>query len=198
MKKYDINNGTLEDCLKYWANPDRINEPITYNAENTLERSELLLELFEKFKIFKNDKILEIGCNCGRNLNYLSQHGYKWLTGIDINKKALELQKELFPDLKVNLIHDSIEHSIPNFYNSQFDVIFSIAVLQHIHIESNWIFGDIARITEGYLFLIELEARDYESIFKDRGFELIYSEKCNNTKYFKEYRIYVFRRCKYD
>ena len=198
MKKYDIEKGTLKDCLKYWENPDRINEPITYNAENTLERSELLLELFNEFKVLKNYEIFEIGCNCGRNLNYLRQHGYKFLTGIDINKRALELQNELFPNLKATLIHDSIEHSIPNFYDLQFDVIFTMAVLQHIHIESNWIFDHIARITEGYLFLIELEVRDYKNIFENKGFKLIYSEKCNNTKHFKEYKIFVFKRCSYD
>ena len=39
----------------------------------------------------KNLKILELGCNVGRNLNFLLNNNFKNLSGIEINMNAIEL-----------------------------------------------------------------------------------------------------------
>ena len=46
-----------------------------------------------------NDPILDLGCNCGRFLNYLLQRGYTNLNGVDISFKAREYMDEVFPEL---------------------------------------------------------------------------------------------------
>jgi SAM-dependent methyltransferase len=54
-----------------------------------------LLELFSTH----DDSVLELGCNAGRNLNYLHKAGYSELTGVDINSEALELLRQEHPKL---------------------------------------------------------------------------------------------------
>ena len=188
---YDIKNNTLEECLDHWKNPKDHNQPENYNKQHTQQRSRYLLSLFNKYKINKSSTILEIGCNCGRNLNYLYNAEYNKLFGIEISRKALEFQKSFFPGLKANLINSSIEDHILFFKDNQFDVIFTMAVLQHIHIDSNWIFEHIARICKKYLLLIELDTRDYVDIFSKLGFSLIEQRNCNQIQGLEKYKFRI-------
>jgi SAM-dependent methyltransferase len=65
---------------------DKNNNPEGYlDNEITLRRSKYLYEVISKH--FTTDvKILELGSNVGRNLNYLYERGYKNLTGVEIAK----------------------------------------------------------------------------------------------------------------
>jgi len=45
----------------------------------------------------QNGKILEIGCNVGRNLNHLYENGFKQLTGIEISENAINALKRMYP-----------------------------------------------------------------------------------------------------
>ena len=47
----------------------------------------------------KNLNILELGCNVGRNLNFLLNDNFKNLNGIEINTHAVELCKKVYPAL---------------------------------------------------------------------------------------------------
>jgi SAM-dependent methyltransferase len=191
---YDIKNNTLEECLKHWNDPNDHNQPENYNKKHTQQRSRYLLSLFNKYKINKNSNILEIGCNCGRNLNYLYNADYNNLTGIEISRNALEFQKIFFPDIKANLINSSVEDHILFFKDNQFDVIFTMAVLQHIHIDSNWIFEHIARICKKCLILIELDTRNYTDIFSKFGFSLIEQRNCTQIEGIEKYKFRILKK----
>ena len=187
----DIRRNTLEECLNYWINPQDHNVTKSYVKKYTKERSEYLCNLFLEYNIPKNNSIFEIGCNCCRNLNYLYQRKYKLLTGIEISKKALDLQKEIFPELKAILINSSIEDYILKINDKEFETVFTMAVLQHIHIDSNWIFEHIARICKKYLLLIELDTRDYVDIFSKLGFSLIEQRNCNQIQGLEKYKFRI-------
>jgi len=58
----------------------------------------------------RNLEILEFGCNVGLKLEILKEMGFKNLTGIDINKDALEIAKTNNPQIifSDNTLHDFI------------------------------------------------------------------------------------------
>jgi 2-polyprenyl-3-methyl-5-hydroxy-6-metoxy-1,4-benzoquinol methylase len=166
---------TKEELHQYWQNPnDKNNSPELYlDNEITLRRSKYLYEVISKH--FTTDiKILELGSNVGRNLNYLYKKGYKNLLGIEINKNAIEIMTKEYPELSKNvgIVNNPIEEVIGQFDDKHFDLIFSMAVLEHIHHDSEWIFGEMIRISKNML-IIENETtisdrhfpRNYEKIF---------------------------------
>ena len=168
-----------EDLLKYWEG-----NRLTYEGGPMQElRSEFLVGLFKKY-IPSSGRVLELGCNVGRNLWYLANAGYEDLHGIEINPKAILRGKAEGRDqisyhrgtLLDRLIVQEGPHSLPPF-----DVIFSMAVLMHIHpSEFARIVPLIALKARSYIITIESEVekkdkkrntgRDYRAVFEPYGF----------------------------
>lgn len=136
-----------------------------------------------------NARILEIGCGVGRNLKSLLSAGFYRLEGIEINQEALRVLKTSYPDLaqKAKLYNASIEEVIKTFQDGEFDVVFTMAVLEHIHKDNEWCFHEIARITKTLLITIEDEftispihfPRNYKKIFQSLGLRQIEEFKGN-------------------
>jgi 2-polyprenyl-3-methyl-5-hydroxy-6-metoxy-1,4-benzoquinol methylase len=194
LMKCDIKMNTLNECLNYWGKTQDQNNPANY--KNKKQRSKYLINILNEYNILKESNICEIGCNCGRNLNMLYKNKYKNLTGIEINNDALNKQKKFFPELRANLINSSIEDCILKFKDNEFDTIFTMAVLQHIHNDSIWIFEHIARITNEYLFLIELNVYSWEKIFTNLGFSLIEKRSCYLIKGLEKYFAWILKKNK--
>ncbi len=74
------------------------------------------------------NKILEVGCNTGHNLLWLSEIGDFDLAGIDPQISALKLGKG--KGVTATLIRGSV-YDIP-FYNEYFDMVMAVGVLMHI------------------------------------------------------------------
>ena len=156
------------------------------------ERSIVLLELIKEHLLYK-DIILEIGCNVGRNLNALYQTGYKNLYGIELNKEAIQLMKKVFPAIynKDRIINSSIEDTIKTFSDNSFDLTFTMAVFEHIHYESDFIFDEVMRISKKYILTIEDEktvwsnrhfCRNYKDIFEKNEWRQIFERNCQELK----------------
>lgn len=137
---------------EYWMEPDGHNGLAFYLADISGKKG-LLLKAMEG--IPKNASILEIGCNIGRNLNVLHEAGYKNLSGIDINAEAIAQSKQFFPKLVAKLKAGAIEDLIPTL--PKYDVIYSLAVFEHIHTDSDWIFPEIEQRVNKRLITIEDE-----------------------------------------
>lgn len=192
---YDIKKNTLEECITHWKNPKDHNQPENYNKPGTSQRSKYLYGLLKKYKIPTNSKILEIGCNCCRNLNYIYSKGYNRLTGIEVNQNAIDLQKELFQNLQARLINNSIEDCILKLNDNSFDIVFTMAVIQHIHLDSNWIFEHIARINKRCLIIIEVDIyRNYKNIFENLGYKQIEVRSCKLIKGLERYKARIFKK----
>lgn len=73
-------------------------------------------------------KILEAGCGIGRWIIPLSDKGYN-VTGIEIEKAALEVISQNYSNEKLSLVHGDI-FNMP-FKNNSFDIILSLGVLEH-------------------------------------------------------------------
>ncbi|UFJ42541.1 class I SAM-dependent methyltransferase [Brevibacillus humidisoli] len=173
-----------EELYNYWRNPEEGNHPDKYIVP--VERSRFLHQYIKKYVTDPNASILEPGCNVGRNLNYLYQAGYKDLTGIEISENAVNLLKETYPDLarEAAIYNAPIEDVIATFKTNQFDMVYAMAVLEHIHPDSDWIFAEMARIAKSYIITIEAESsvterhfpRNYKLVFEPFGFQQIEEE----------------------
>lgn len=170
----------------YWKAPCKRNTPDLYLLPSAEPRSVFLLELFEAF-VPTNARILEVGCNAGRNLAALHRAGYENLAGLDINPDALALLGERFPELSdVPLFPGPAGQVLSAFADGAFDVVYTMAVLEHIHpTEAEGVFRDMVRIARR-IVTIEDEAtssrrrcpRNYAQVFGALGMTEEYAESC--------------------
>jgi SAM-dependent methyltransferase len=141
--------------------------------------------------------ILEVGCSSGRHLAALLEAGYTDLTGIELNADARTVMAEEFPDLAAtaSVHYEAIEAVIEDFSADQFDAVFAVETLQHVHPDSAWVFAELARVTGDLLITVENEGgeetddvnyvdgevplyyRDWGSVFEDLGLEQVTAEE---------------------
>ena len=174
--------------LDYWRNPetrDHDNDPQHYLQG--AQRSGFLLNLI-RANVPTDARVLEVGCNVGRNLNHLLAAGYRNLTGIEINANAIALLRRSYSELarSATLINSSLEDAVPKLRDGEFDAVYTMAVLMHIHPQSDWVLEHLARATRSIIITIEDEvftggrvfARNYRRIFEGFGFHQVYETNC--------------------
>lgn len=106
--------------------------------------------------ITKEDRILEIGCNTGRNLNHLWQAGYKNVGGMEISEHAVRRLRTEYPSLAMAPVDvGPAELSIQKRDSHSADVIFTMAALEQVHPDSRFLFKEIARVAGKYVLAIE-------------------------------------------
>jgi SAM-dependent methyltransferase len=166
-----------EECQAFWASrEDDANAPVTYATKATG-----IVDFLNDFwapQVTPGNSVLEIGCNAGTNLNRLRELGFDRLSGIEINPHALEELRRAYPELaaEANLVEGSIESSLGDLPDAGVDVVFSMAVLIHLHPTSVGVFADMARVAR-YVCVIELESaansyvfpRNYKRVFDRLG-----------------------------
>lgn len=191
----------------FWRDPNHgQNKPQDYlNAPEA--RGRFVAELSEKH-IPDRVRVLEIGCNVGRNLNSLRLAGWTDLSGIEISESAVNVMKQAYPEMaaRATIYNAPVEDVIKQFADRQFNVVFTMAVLEHIHPDSEWVFAEMARITDKLLITVENEsrsswrqfARNYRSIFEALGLEQVEEVFCepftNELNFTIPYVARVFRR----
>ncbi|KQZ28525.1 hypothetical protein ASD50_19585 [Mesorhizobium sp. Root552] len=170
---------SLQDIHSYWKKPNEDNAPETY-TKGAVARSLFLLDCIKKYATPRS-RILELGCNAGRNMAFLHNAGFTRLTAIEINANAIDHMRHTFPELKrAKIIISSIEDSIRQLPGNSFNIIYTMAVLEHVHPDSNWIFAEMARVSPK-IITVEDEVtesprhfkRDYRTIFQDLGYKQI-------------------------
>ncbi|WP_058307192.1 class I SAM-dependent methyltransferase [Gracilibacillus massiliensis] len=188
---------TLKEIHEYW---DSNSYPETYRKE--VERSIYLFSFIEKY-IKSHHNIMEIGCNVGRNLEYLHQKGFNQLTGIELSHHAVQELKRNFPKLadEADIIQSPVENVIKHLATDHYDLVFTMAVLEHIHPDSEWIFQEIARVTKSYLITFEAEQadkwrifpRNYRDIFESLGYKQIEESSGSQLK-LANYTLRIFKK----
>ena len=118
-------------------------------------RSQTVINILKPL-ITEEYSILEIGCNIGRNLNHLWQAGYKGVRGMEISEHAVKRLRIEYPCLSSTPIDiGPAELSIQKYDSNSVDVIFTMAVLEHLHPNSKFLFNEIARVARRYVLAIE-------------------------------------------
>ncbi len=166
-----------EDLERFWSDPDAGNQPADY-LEVGAESSEFLVALLERHDASRGP-VLELGCNAGRNLKHLHDGGWTELAAIELNAGALELLTERNPEVaeSATLMQGTLEERLPELADDSFQTVFSMAVLEHLHFDSDWVFDHVARVARGLVVTIENEEdvsertfpRDYRAVFEPLG-----------------------------
>lgn len=173
--------GGTKTFLKNWVNQsldDSCYNPNLYEKvdESTTHLFHDILPLLDT-----KDNILEVGCNCGRSLNYLFEKGFRNLYGIEIGQAAVDHMKVLFPETytvsKIDV--GSAPEVIKKHESKKYKLVFCHSVLVNIPAQFNYIFEEMARVSERYIVTIESEAswksypRDFKKKFENVGFKEI-------------------------
>jgi SAM-dependent methyltransferase len=168
-----------ERCRRFWAGQDEesgsVNAPSTYAG-----KSQAIVEMLHDFwrpEVEPGMSVLEVGCNAGANLAGLARHGYETLSGVEINPHAIAQMRRSFPALQATVSEGALEEVLPRIATGSVDVVFSMAVLIHVHPSSKAIFEHMARIAARYVCVIEAEnttipyifARNYRRVFERAG-----------------------------
>ncbi|PSQ50381.1 class I SAM-dependent methyltransferase [Halobacteriales archaeon SW_6_65_15] len=146
------------DVRQGWAERSGEYSPDYYAYYGPDETSESIRGLLDS-RVGAEAAVLELGCSSGRHLAHLHDHGYDDLHGVEINDDAFEVMAEEYPDLAEagTFYADAIEKTVPEFADDRFDAVFSVETLQHIHPENEWVFDELARVTDDLLVTAEIE-----------------------------------------
>jgi SAM-dependent methyltransferase len=169
-----------ERCQRYWAtrtSNGADNRPADYVAKDLA-----IVDLMHEFwspDVSPASSVLELGCNAGANLERLRQLGYTDLAGIEVNPNAIEALREAFPAVAeaASLTVGKLEDVLPALESNSVDVVYTMAVLLHLHPGSDEVFDHMARVARRNICVIEAEqttltyifARNYRRVFERRG-----------------------------
>lgn len=177
-----------EQCSEFWSsrssNDEDDNHTKTY-SDKDLNIVNAMHEFWKDF-IALDDNVLELGCNCGANLNGLFKLGYKDLNGVEINNKAIDWMKSVFPEMasKTTVHQGLLQNVVPDLKSNSYDLIFTMAVLIHVHPKSNFLFQEMKRVAKKYVAVVECEtancnyvfARNYKRMFEQLGCKEVKAE----------------------
>jgi len=170
----------VEDQGEYWESRKSGD---THGPEKYIQEDNSTYVLFEALLdvVDSSASFLEIGCNAGRNLNYLLRKGYTNLAGIEINALSIhETLRNQFPELCKTAVFyvGNAASEIKKIPDNSFDVTFSIGVLEHIRPQDMSLFEDMVRVTKRYVAVITSENSrvypyDFEKVFTRLGCKAI-------------------------
>lgn len=179
-----------------WADRSGEYSPAYYAYYGSNEASEAVISAVETH-LGPEPAILEVGCSSGRHLAALYEAGYTNLTGVELNEDAKDAMDASFPELAdvASIQYAAIESVVTDFDDGAFDAVFAVETLQHLHPDSEWVFGELARITDTLLITVENEGettvtedstpvnyvdaevplyyRNWERIFTELGFRQV-------------------------
>lgn len=146
------------EVRRQWAERSGEFSPGYYAYYGPNETSEAIREIIAG-AVGAAPRVLEVGCSSGRHLAHLYEHGITDLAGIELNGDAFDVMAEHYPDLaeRATLHAGAVEDLVGDFEDGAFDVVYSVETLQHIHPDADWVFDELARITDDLLITVENE-----------------------------------------
>ncbi|WP_222916603.1 class I SAM-dependent methyltransferase [Natrinema sp. SYSU A 869] len=152
------------EVRRQWAERTGAYSPEYYAYYGPDKRSEAIYSRLEQ-SVDRDAAILELGCSSGRHLAHLHDHGFENLHGIDVNDDAFDVMDETYPDLAADgtFYHDTIEAVVGDFEDGQFDAVYSVETLQHLHPDAEWVLEELTRITDNLLITVENEGEGDQS-----------------------------------
>lgn len=152
-----------EDVRQDWADRSGKYSPTYYAGLGPNLVSETLVDVLTHYTT-REAAILEVGCGSGRHLAHLLENGFSNLTGVDINDEAFDVMAENYPKLaETGTFHTgALEERIPEFEDDEFDVVFSVETLQHIHPDDEWVFEELTRVSADLIITAENEGNSPE------------------------------------
>lgn len=184
-----------DDVRREWADRSGEYSPAYYAYRGPDETSETVRAVLGEH-CSTDASVMELGCGPGRHLAHLHDAGFSALSGLDVNSEAFDVLAEEYPELwsAGEFVCAAIESAVPEYADDQFDAVYSVETLQHVHPDEAWVFAEIVRITDELLVIVENEGdgddgsdddpdvnyvrediplyyRDWETVFGDLGCE---------------------------
>lgn len=146
------------EVRRAWAERTGEYSPEYYAYYGANGASDAVLRRLDRF-VGRDAKVLELGCGSGRHLAHLVDNGFESITGIDLNPDAFEVMRDHYPELVETgtFVQGAIEDVVERFETQEFDAVYSVETLQHVHPDAAWVFPELARITGDLLVTIEHE-----------------------------------------
>ena len=147
----------------HWKNQNEGDRHGYQHYDQTNEARDKVLRAEIQSLIDKDQSMLDLGCNCGRDLYEHKLIGYKKLTGIDICRPAIEHGKKKFDLSGVELIVGSYEEALPELIknNRKFDMVYSGGASMAMVHPSFDIVGHICRLSNKYVILVNEDSPHY-------------------------------------
>ncbi|NHN47137.1 class I SAM-dependent methyltransferase [Halostella sp. JP-L12] len=146
------------EVRRQWAERSGEYSPEYYAYYGPDERSESVRSLLDRF-LDRDARVLELGCSSGRHLSHLYEGGFENLAGIEVNADAFDVMADAYPDLYGDgtFYVDAIEDVVRDFDDGQFDAVYSVETLQHLHPDVEWVFEELVRIADDLVVTVENE-----------------------------------------
>jgi len=181
----------LQDYLESWR---ATTLEQAYAGVDLPERTRYLVARVQDY-LPPGAKVLELGSGCGRNLAGLQAAGYQ-VQGIEIAPANFQVMREKFASVAECVIMGALEDVVRKLPDNSVDAIVTMAVLMHLHPDSEWVLRELTRISRKWLLLIERSsiisprcfARNYQEIFQQLGCRLRHTEI---VPCLPEYNLYV-------
>ena len=176
-----------ESSSEYWKHPRRyasknelrVSLPEYYASESLNHVSEWI---GKQLMAHGADNILEVGCNCGRNIAHLLSLGLN-VQGVEISPEAVEYAKTAFPTAYPHITLMDAEEYLTR--QDSFGAIFTQGVLMHVP-HASGLFNEIARVASDLILVNEVEnpagiierhkfKRSYKSLFEGLGWQEVFS-----------------------
>lgn len=144
--------------INIWGQTKSWEDACIETRRNTSERQRRL----RYFKIKKKEKVLDLGCGDGLNVNILYKSGIKNITGVDISPNLIKSAKKLTPRARFYL---SSAEKLP-FKAETFDVVLVDSVFHHF-MKYDKALSEIKRVLKngGRLCFIEPHKNIIRSIY---------------------------------
>jgi len=182
-----------ETSREYWRNPHTyarndkevvFGTPAFYSEQTFNPISEQIVKLLEMSGADKEWKVLEVGCNCGRNMVHLLRAGYENVDGVEINPEAVEHAREFFPSVAGAMTVSDAQSFLAMKPTDYYDLVFTQSVLMHVPPEDDYLFKQITRVASKMLFISEVEIqsgnlmrhkfnRNYREVFEALGWRQV-------------------------
>lgn len=183
-----IDQNSLTPEQQFWANP--ANEDLFPGAPKGWRNAcvpDFYLDLYAASEFYVKKliqhaeldwSILELGANCGRNLDYFHKAGFENVSGIELNEDTIRNAYLYYPDVATSIRMGLIQDLLPKHY--LVDIIFTSVTLMHIPWADDWVLDTIAEKAQKLIMCTEIEtssspiglkfARNYKEEFEKRGF----------------------------
>ena len=147
-------------------------------------RSKIYLDKILHYSDF-DDSFLDVGCNCGRHLNFLAEKGYKHLSGFDISANSLVLMKEWFPGLAElgEFRHSTFGSYFLTCKSKSFDFVITYGATIENCNPSLDIVAQMCRVARKYIVVnISIDGHSYPRMwqreFERNSFKLVEQTAC--------------------
>lgn len=146
------------EVRRQWAERSGEYSPEYYAYYGPDGTSESVREFLDRF-VDRDAAVLELGCSSGRHLSHLHDRGFTDLAGIEVNDDAFDVMASTYPELAAEgtFYPHAIEDVVGDFDDGRFDAVYSVETLQHLHPDADWVFEELARITDELLVTVENE-----------------------------------------